>query len=94
MTVGLAQKIINLHSKDIWALDLVPADFSQYFHVVIDIISLKHIGITDIAWTKVKDYRLYFDFQKKYRNLGNIQKLTPMEIECRVWNENVQNGDK
>ena len=88
LAVGLAQKIINLHCKDIWAMDIIPSEFSQYFHVVIDMISLKHIGITDIAWTKVRDYRLYFDFQKKYRQLAELQNITPLEIECQLWNEN------
>jgi hypothetical protein len=88
LTVGMAQKIVNLHCKDIWALDIIPAEYSQYFHIVIDAITLNNIGFENIAWTKINEYRKYFDFQKGYRELGEIQRVTPLEIECRVWNEN------
>lgn len=63
LTVGMCHKIINLHCKDLWALNLVPSQNSVFFHPIIDEITLRLLSIK-IAWTKLDSYEEYMRLQK------------------------------
>jgi hypothetical protein len=90
LTIGMSQKIINLHCKDIWAINLIPIDYSQHFHVVIDRISLNIIGKNDFSWTHINNYIIYFDFQTAFRKFAEIRNQSPLAIECQYWNMSTQ----
>jgi hypothetical protein len=90
LTVGMSQKILNLITKDFWALDILPSDYENFLHVVIDKIVLKALGISD-PWTKIDDYSDYEEFQlRKYtnrKNRANGTQYSSIETENGIWLE-------
>lgn len=89
LTVGMCQKIINLHCKDFWALDLIQNDYSQFFHPVIDQATLIILGLKGkIIWTKLDSYDQYKQLQMKLREISLKNKIHPLALECANWNEN------
>jgi hypothetical protein len=83
----MAQKIINLHSKDIWALDLVPERYSRFFHPIIDNVTLDLLQ-EKVRWTKLKSYDAYMRLQLKFRQMAQRQDTYPLALECWWWNNN------
>jgi hypothetical protein len=85
LTVGMAQKIVNLHSKDIWALDLVPERYSRFFHPIIDNVTLNLLQ-EKVRWTKLNSYDAYMRLQSKFRQMARRQDTYPLALECWWWN--------
>ncbi|MEA3308462.1 MAG: hypothetical protein U9Q70_02990 [Chloroflexota bacterium] len=90
LTVGMVQKIINLHCKDLWALDLVPESYSRFFHFTIDKVTLEHLLQLRgrYTWTKLDSYEEYMQFQLRLRQMAKHQNIHPLALECWNWNAN------
>ncbi|MCJ7735943.1 MAG: hypothetical protein MUQ10_01340, partial [Anaerolineae bacterium] len=86
MTVGMAQKLVNLHCKDLWALDLVPEKYSMFFHPIIDRVTLRMLDMR-LAWTQLDSYRDYMQLQMALRRLALLSNTYPLALECHNWNE-------
>jgi hypothetical protein len=77
-TFGVAQKVINLFLKDLWALGLIPPKTEPFLHIPIDrgvLDKLKKVPLTWKAWTKAHATNSsclavseYLDIQKTYRD--------------------------
>jgi hypothetical protein len=98
LTQGQAQKWINMILKYLFALGETRisgiTNNYQYFHVPIDNIimnKLQENGIDkfDMAWSKIKDYNTYHEYQVKIRNMYKNQ--IPMDVEFMLFNEPLQN---
>lgn len=95
LTVGMAQKIVNLFTKDLWALDIFPSNYETFLHVVLDRIVLNEMGYK-IAWTQINDYQDYKSYQFKFKehvktqNMHHKQSLNPIEFENIVWLRNAR----
>ena len=87
LTVGMAQKIINLHCKDFWALELIPERFSRHFHPVIDRVILNEFD-HQVTWTKLDSYQEYIQLQSELRQKAQHLNMYPLEYECLIWNKN------
>lgn len=87
MTVGMCQKIINLHCKDLWALNIVSKDYSQIFHPIIDNITLSGILRIQAVWTNIDNYIEYMEIQKLLREDAARKGHYPLAIECKNWND-------
>ncbi len=85
LTVGMAQKIVNLHCKDMWALGLASEKYSRFFHPIIDRVTLDFLG-KKCPWTHLDSYEKYmklqFDFRQRARDAG----IQPLALECYIWN--------
>jgi hypothetical protein len=88
LTTGMAQKIINLHCKDLWALELVPKKYSSYFHPIIDKVTLDKVIERSIPWTKLKSYEEYMELQSIFRSKARKINANPLSYECYIWNKN------
>ena len=88
LTVGTAQKLINLHCKDLWALGLVPESYSCFFHPIIDKATLKHLLRRKVAWTKLDSYEEYMQLQLELRQMAQRWNTYPLALECWNWNKN------
>lgn len=87
LTVGLAQKVINLHCKDLWALGLVPESCSRFFHPIIDQVTLGMLD-EEITWTQLDSYEEYMQLQLEFRQMARRWSTYPLALECWNWNEN------
>ena len=89
LTVGMSQKLINLPCKDMWALDLIPKQYSVFFHAVIDQTTLKMLKRKgrQPAWTRLDSYEKYRQLQLELRKLSQDRKTYPLAIECENWNK-------
>lgn len=47
---GIAQKIVNLFMKDLWAFGLIPAAIEPHLHVPIDRGVLNRLNIVPVTW--------------------------------------------
>ena len=92
LTVGTAQKLVNLHCKDLWALGLIPESYSRFFHPIIDKVTLDMLR-RKAAWTKLDSYEEYMQFQFELRQMAQRQDTYPLALECWNWNKNRQ-GNK
>jgi hypothetical protein len=88
LTTGMAQKIINLHCKDLWALELVPKKYSCYFHPIIDKVTLDGVIGRTISWTKLESYEEYMELQSIFRSKACRNNANPLSYECHIWNKN------
>ena len=88
LTVGMAQKLINLHCKDLWALELVPRNHSCYFHAVIDQVTLGLLQ-RSFSWTKLDSYNDYFQLQLELRQIAQHENTYPLVLECKNWNKSL-----
>jgi len=87
LTVGTAQKIVNLHCKDLWALNLVPSRSSKVFHPIIDRVTLGMLNKPGrLSWTKLNSYREYMQLQLELRKLSERRGTYPSALECYHWN--------
>ena len=87
LTVGMAQKLINLHCKDFWALDLLPSQYSAVFHPPIDQATLNILHEKGrIAWTHLDSYEEYMRIQQGLREEAKRRGTYPMALECQNWN--------
>lgn len=90
LTIGMAQKIVNLFIKDLWALEILSMRYESFLHVVLDRIVLKEMGYRT-AWTQIDDYQQYKVYQTKFKehvekqNIDHGQCLSPIEFENIVW---------
>lgn len=97
LTVGMSQKMVNLVTKDFWALDILPSDHENFLHVVIDKIVLNELGIR-LSWTKIDDYSYYEKLQLQFvkytnrKNRINGTQYSAIEIENRIWLEGARGG--
>ena len=90
MTIGQAQKWVNMTMKYLFIADVPGVANAFYFcHVPIDsyIISAaeKQLGLKRPAlpWSKMDDYREYAEYEKQIRmRLGNT---APLEWEFKTW---------
>jgi len=98
LSQGQAQKWINMTLKYLYALgeDRVGGiSFNyQFFHVPIDNIIMtkfQNDGINkfDTAWSKIKDYNTYYEYQIKVRDMYKDQ--IPMDVEFLLFNEKQAN---
>ena len=87
MTLGMCQKIINLHCKDLWALNIVPKEYSQLFHPILDNITLSGILRINSAWTNINNHIEYMEFQNLLRGDASRKGYYPLAIECKNWND-------
>jgi hypothetical protein len=87
LTVGTAQKLINLHCKDLWALGLVPESYSCFFHPIIDRVTLAMLH-KKVAWTKLDSYKEYMQLQLNLRQMAQHRNTYPLVLECWNWNRN------
>lgn len=84
LTVGMAQKIINLTCKDLWALDYIPEKKSRFLHIILDQSTIEVIKryVKEVKpWTMVKCYEEYMEYQKLFK----IMCLNPMVLENIIW---------
>ena len=87
LTVGMCQKIINLLSKDLWALNLVPGDRGNLFHAIIDQVTLTMLPNTrHISWTRLDSYQEYMQLQLRLRRLSQRSNTYLVALECQNWN--------
>ena len=87
LTVGTAQKIVNLHCKDLWALNLVPSQHSMVFHPIIDRVTLGMLNKPGrLSWTKLDSYRDYMKLQLELRKMSEGRGTYPSALECCHWN--------
>lgn len=90
MTIGQAQKWVNMTMKYLFIADAPGAADAFYFcHVPIDsyIITAaeKQLGLKRpaLSWSKMDDYREYAEYEKQIRmRLGNV---APLEWEFKTW---------
>lgn len=87
LTVGMAQKLVNLHCKDLWALGLVPESNSRFFHPIIDTVTLNMLR-RKVAWTKLDSYEEYMQLQLELRQTAQRWGTYPLALECQNWNKN------
>jgi hypothetical protein len=87
LTVGMAQKLVNLHCKDLWALELVPESCSCFFHPIIDQVTLNMLS-RKVAWTQLDSYEQYMQLQLELRQMAQRWNTYPLALECRNWNKN------
>lgn len=87
LTVGMAQKLINLHCKDLWALDLIPENYSRFFHPIIDRVTLGMLR-RRVSWTTMDSYEEYMQLQFEFRQVARHQDTYPLALECWYWNRN------
>jgi hypothetical protein len=98
-TVGMSQKIVNLLTKDFWALDIIPPGHENFLHVVIDKVVLDKLGIK-LSWTKLDDYSDYEELQLRFIEYGNREnringtQYSPIELENRIWLEGARGGGR
>ena len=83
----MAQKIINLHCKDLWALGLVPENYSRFFHPIIDQVILDTLH-RKVTWTQLNSYDEYMQLQLEFRQMAQRQNTYPLALECYYWNKN------
>jgi len=93
LTVGMAQKLINLHCKDLWALGLVPESYSCFFHPIIDRITLRMLRkkvpwAKEDRWTQLDSYKEYMQLQLGFRQMAQRRDTYPLALECWIWNKN------
>jgi len=81
----MAQKLVNLHCKALWALGLVPESYSQFFHPIIDSTTLELLK-RNIAWTKLDSYEAYMELQLAFRAVAQEHPY-PLALECQYWND-------
>jgi hypothetical protein len=94
LTVGMVQKIINLHCKSLWTLEAVPDRYSKYFHATIDSTTLEHIlGERRVRWTQMDSYDTYMRYQLRLRQLARLQGTYPIVLECWNWSRNRRAGE-
>jgi hypothetical protein len=90
LRLGIAQLIINLHCKSIWAWELVPERYSRYFHATITSVTLEHLlDRNPRGWTRWDSYDRYMRLQYDIREIAEDRNTHPMVLEC--WNWNTQN---
>ena len=87
LTVGMAQKLINLHCKDLWVLGLIPESYSRFFHPIIDTVTLDMLH-RKVAWTKLDSYEEYMQLQFELRQMAQRRDTYPLALECWNWNKN------
>jgi hypothetical protein len=87
LTVGTAQKLINLHCKDLWALGLVPESYSCFFHPIIDQVTLDMLR-KKVTWTQLDSYKEYMQLQLELRQMAQRWNTYPLALECWNWNKN------
>ena len=88
LTVGTAQKIVNLHCKDLWALNLVPDRYSTVFHPIIDRVTLGMLNKPGrFPWTQLDSYRDYMRLQLELRKISERRGTYPSALECYHWNK-------
>jgi hypothetical protein len=93
LTVGTSQKLINLHCKDVWALDLIPESYSRCFHPIIDTVTLDMLR-KKVAWTLLDSYEEYMQLQLELRQMAQRWNTYPLALECRNWNRNRKRASK
>ncbi|HSW44587.1 MAG TPA: hypothetical protein VLM89_03345 [Phycisphaerae bacterium] len=80
LTIGRAQKAVNLYLKFLWCLDLI----KEPPHCPVDSVVLETIGMNNIPWTRldsVNDYMSIIDTIKRH-----CRGQSPAKWECDVWN--------
>jgi hypothetical protein len=87
LTVGTAQKLINLHCKDLWVLGLVPESYSCFFHPIIDLVTLNMLH-KKVTWTQLDSYKEYMQLQLDLRQMAQRRNTYPLALECWNWNRN------
>ena len=87
LTVGHAQKIINLHCKSLWALELIPESCSVYFHATIDNFMLELLK-ERAGWSRCDSYDRYLAYQHQLRQIAQTYDSYPLVVECRYWYNN------
>lgn len=95
MTVGQAQKWINMYLKYLFVLgeSRIPSINRnyQYFHIPVDniiqeaLVARESIERIKGAWSRINDYDVYLDYQKRIRKA--FKDKTPMDVEFKVFNE-------
>lgn len=92
---GIAQKIVNLFMKDLWASDILTEEQEKLLHFPLDRIILKLLRESPwVAWTKVYSteaefdnvFNTYLSIQAILRNqMQNFIYTTPLELEQYLW---------
>jgi hypothetical protein len=97
LTVGMSQKILNLLTKDLWALDIIPSGHENFLHVVMDKIILDELGIK-ASWTKIDDYSDYEKLQLQFLEYANRKnridgtQYSAIRTENRIWLKESKEG--
>ena len=102
-TYGNAPKRLDMALKYLWLLGTLPNDIKEErLHASIDsyilqkLWNLKADGVTCIAdtfyykrnsWSKISDYKDYFDLQKVIRDMAKQGRKTVIEQENEAWIE-------
>ncbi|BFP40575.1 hypothetical protein FGF1_14200 [Flavobacteriaceae bacterium GF1] len=94
MTIGQAQKWINMYLKYLFALGeqriLGISKNSRYFHVPVDgVIQMEfekdaQISPLSMPWSKIDEYDTYLSYQKRIRQYYINQ--IPLEVELKLFN--------
>lgn len=93
LTIGMTQKLVNLHCKDLWVLGLVPESCSCFFHPIIDLITLRMLRkkvpwAKEVRWTQLDSYKEYMQLQLEFRQMAQRRDTYPLALECWNWNKN------
>ncbi len=95
LTVGMAQKIINLHCKSLWTLELIQVPHAQFLHATIDETTLKHaLKMRSSGWTMLNSYKTYMDYQLALRDMARRRSTYPMALETHIWYEHLSEDRK
>lgn len=87
MTVGMAQKIINLHGKSLWALGVVPDNCCTCFHSAIDNHMLDLLDQPH-GWVFDDNYEWYLSDQLRVRAAARQYGTYALVLESWYWFEN------
>lgn len=85
LTVGMAQKILNLHCKSLWALGLVPERCYVRFHAAIDNNVLELLRRKQQGWTRCDSYEKYMGYQHQLRQVAEKRGTYPLAVESWYW---------
>lgn len=92
LTTGMAQLVVNLHCKSMWAWKLIPDRYARCFHASITKVTLRHLlHVNPSGWTRWDSYERYMQLQRNIRGMAEDLDVYPLALEC--WNWNTQNID-
>jgi len=90
LTVGMIQKIVNLHCKSLWTLALIPDRCTQFFHATIDKETLEELlDRKGFRWTKMDSYETYLQLQLELRQSAEQKGTYTMALETWNWSKSL-----
>lgn len=90
ITVGIAQKWVNMALKYLWILGIYDEKYSENLEIPIDGIILKEMeldyrSLAKIAWSKWDDINEYKEVQKLFKKICQDNNITRIAWENSKW---------